>query len=99
MGLNIGLIASAIVSFWITHSVPGILAISCGTIGGVTLYSRIKIWRTGTLRQLYDLVQYNEKAMKKLRNMDTMFWATAVFNSGVFLWYMTRYISGNVRFS
>lgn len=99
MGLNIGLVASSIVSFWITHSVPAILAISCGTVGGVTLYSRVKIWKTGTLRQFYDLVRDDEKAIKKIRNLDSMFWATALFNSGVFLWFMTRHIAEYVQIS
>ena len=70
MGLNIGLVLSAIVSFWIRHSVPGILAIACGAVGGVTLYSRVKFWKTGMARQLYDLVGDNEKEMKKMRNFD-----------------------------
>ena len=90
MGLNIGLVASSMVSLWISHSVPGILAIACGTVGGVTLYSRVKIWKTGRGKYFYDLVQDNEKAMKKLRNIDSMFWALSVFNSGVFLWYVAR---------
>ncbi len=96
MGLNIGLVASSIVSLWISHSVPGILAISCGTVGGVTLYSRVKVWKTGRAKYFYDLVQDNEKEIKKLRNIDSMFWAASVFNSGVFLWYVARHAAGNI---
>ena len=73
MGLNIGLVLSAIVSFWTRHSVPAILAISCGVVGSVTLYSRVKLWKTGMARQLYDLVGDDEKEMKKIRNFDYMF--------------------------
>lgn len=99
MGLNIGLVASTIVSLWIYHSVPGILAISCGAIGGVTLFSRVKIWRTGVINQFYDLVRDNEEALKKMRTMDSLFWGTSVFNSGVFLCYLAWYIAGNFQIS
>ena len=95
MGLNIGLVASSIVSLWIGHSIPGILAISCGSIGGVTLYSRVKIWKTGTAKQFYALARDNEEAMKKMIRIDSLFWATSVFNSGVFLWFVARTIAGN----
>lgn len=88
LGVNFGLVASAIVSFWISHSVSGVLAYTCGAIGGVTLYSRVKIWKKGTAKQLYDLVRDNEKAAKKMRNIDFMFWATAAFNSLVCLGYL-----------
>lgn len=95
IGFNIGLVASSIVSLWIGHSIPGILAISCGSIGGVTLYSRVKIWKTGTAKQFYALARDNEEAMKKMIRIDSLFWATSVFNSGVFLWYAARTIAGN----
>lgn len=90
MGLNIGLVLSAIVSFGMRHSVPGVLAIACGTVGGVTLYSRVKLWKTGMAGQLYDLVGDNEKEMKKMRNFDYMFWGTGAFNTIVFLWHLAR---------
>ncbi len=86
MGLNIGLVASIVFSFWISQSIPGILAVSCGAIGGVTLYARVKAWRTGKAKLFYDLVQDNEEAMKKMRAFDAMFWVTGAFNSIVCLW-------------
>jgi hypothetical protein len=99
MGLNIGLVASTIVSLWISYSVPGILAVSCGTVGGVTIFSRVKAWKTGTVKHLYDLVRDNEEATKKMKKFDTMFWATSAFNMGVFLWHLANLIAGNVQSS
>jgi hypothetical protein len=90
MGLNIGLVASSIVSFWIRHSVPGVLAIACGAVGGVTIYSRFKLWKTGTTKHFYELVKDDEEATKKMKYFDTMFWATAAFNSIIFLWYLAK---------
>jgi hypothetical protein len=88
LGLNISLVASSIVSFWIRQSVPGILAISCGIVGGVTLFSRYKIWKAGTAKYFYDLTQDNQEAQKKLRIIDTMFWAASGYNSVLFLGYV-----------
>jgi hypothetical protein len=87
MGLNIGLVASTIFFLWAIHSVPGILALSCGAIGGVTVYSRVKIWKSGVLRALYAVVENNEDAVKKLRAFDSLFWIVGISNSGVCLWY------------
>jgi hypothetical protein len=88
MGLNIGLVASTVFSVWTSHSIPGILAISCGAIGGVTIYSRIKVWKTGKAKLFYDLVRDNQEAAKKMRTFDAMFWATGVFNLVVCLSYV-----------
>lgn len=90
VGLNIGLVLSSLVSFWIRQSVPGILAITCGTVGGVTLYSRVRLWKSGTAGHLYDLVGDNEKAAKNMRNFDYLFCGTGAFNTIVFLWYLAR---------
>ena len=87
LGLNIGLVVSSIVSFWIRQSVPGILAISCGIVGGVTLFSRYKVWKTGTAKYFYDLTQDNQEAQKKLRIIDMMFWTASGYNSVLFLCY------------
>jgi hypothetical protein len=87
MGLNIGLVVSTVFLFWTSQSVPGILAVSCGAVGGVTLFARVKAWRTGKTRRFYDLVRDDEKATKKMRTFDAMFWATGVFNLGVCLSY------------
>jgi hypothetical protein len=88
MGLNIGLVLSSIVSFWTRHSIPQILAIACGVIGGVTIYSRVKTWKTGTAKHFYDLVRDNEEATKKMRNFDYTFSALGAFNLIIFLWYL-----------
>ncbi len=88
LGLNIGLVASSIVSFWIRQSVPGILALSCGIVGGVTLFSRYKAWKTGTAKYFYDLTLDNPKTQKKLRIIDGMFWAASGYNSILFLGYV-----------
>ena len=90
MGLNIGLVLSSIVSFGIRHSIPQLLAITCGAIGGVTLYSRIKTWKTGTAKYFYNLVRDNEEATKKMRNFDYAFSALGVFNVLIFLWSLAR---------
>ena len=86
MGLNIGLVASTVFSVWSSHSVPVMLAVSCGAVGGVTIYSRVRTWRTGEAKRFYDLIQDNEEATKKMRTIDAMFWATGAFNSVVCLW-------------
>ena len=70
MGLNIGLVVSTVFSVWSSQSVPGILAVSCGAVGGVTLFARVKAWRTGKTRLLYDLVRDDEEATKKMRIFD-----------------------------
>jgi hypothetical protein len=88
LGLNIGLVASSMVSFWLYYSITGILAISCGIVGLVTIYSRYKIWKTGTVAQLYNLAQENEDLLKKMKMIDWMFWGTSGFNSVVFLGYL-----------
>ncbi|RPH89028.1 MAG: hypothetical protein EHM75_02995 [Desulfobacteraceae bacterium] len=90
MGLNIGLVAATVFSVLTAQSVPLILAISCGAIGGVTVYSRIKIWKTGKTKLLYDLVRDNEEAAKKMRAFDALFWATGVFNLIVCLAYALK---------
>ncbi len=90
MGLNIGLVAATIFSVLTNHSIPVALAVSCGAIGGVTVYSRIKIWKTGKVRRLYDLVRDYEEAAKKMRTFDAMFWATGVFNLLVCLAYVLK---------
>ena len=88
MGLNIGLVLSTVFSVWTSQSVPGILAVSCGAIGGVTLYARVKVWRTDKARRFYDLVRDNEEAAKKMKTFDAMFWATGAFNLVVCLSYV-----------
>jgi hypothetical protein len=88
LGINIGLVASTLVSFWIRQSVPGFLAISCGIVGGVTFFSRYKVWKTGTAKYFYDLTQDDPKAQKKLRIIDLMFWAAAGYNLVLFLGYV-----------
>lgn len=88
MGLNIGLVASTVFFIWTSQSVPGLLAISCGAVGGVTLYARVKAWRTGKARRFYDLVRDNEEAIKKIKTFDAMFWSTGVFNLVVCLSYV-----------
>jgi hypothetical protein len=94
MGLNIGLVAATVFSVLTAQSIPLILAISCGAIGGVTVYSRIKIWKTGKTKLLYDLVRDNEEAAKKMRTFDALFWATGVFNLIVCLAYaLKNYLS------
>jgi hypothetical protein len=90
MGLNIGLVASTIFFVWAGQSVPGILAVSCGAIGGVTVYSRVKIGKTGKAEQFYALVRDNEAAAKKVRTFDVLFWATGVFNLVVCLLYVFK---------
>jgi hypothetical protein len=90
LGLNIGLVASSMVSFWIRQSVPGILAFTCGIVGGVTIFSRYKVWKTGTAKHFYDLIRDNEKATKKLRNIDILFWVTSAYNMIVFLGYVAK---------
>ena len=87
MGLNIGLVVSTVFLAWSSQSVPGILAISCGAVGGVTLYSRVRAWKTGKVKHFYDLVRDNDEATKKMRIFDAMFWATGAFNSVVCLWF------------
>ena len=88
MGLNIGLVVSTVFSVWTSQSIPGILAVSCGAVGGVTIYSRIRIWRTGKVKLLYDLVRDNEVAAKKMKTFDALFWAAGVFNLVVCLSYV-----------
>jgi hypothetical protein len=88
MGLNIGLVVSTVFSVWTSQSVPGLLAISCGAVGGVTLYARVKAWRTGKARRFYDLVRDDEEATKKMKTFDVLFWATGVFNLVVCLSYV-----------
>ena len=90
LGLNIGLVASSIVSFWISQSLPRVLAITCGIVGGVTLFSRYKAWKTGTVKHFYDLIRDDEEATKKLRNLDILFWVTSGYNMVLFLWYMAK---------
>ncbi len=90
MGLNIGLVAATVFSVLTAQSIPLILAISCGAIGGVTVYSRIKIWKTGKTKLFYDLVRDNEEAAKKMRTFDALFWATGVFNLIVCLAYALK---------
>jgi hypothetical protein len=80
MGLNIGLVAATIFSVLTSQSIPFVLAVSCGAIGGVTVYSRIRIWRAGKVKLFYDLVRDNEAAAKKMRTFDAGFWAIGVFN-------------------
>ena len=93
IGLNIGLVASSLVSLWISQGIPPSLAIACEAVGGVTIYSRFKTWKTGTLKYYFDLVRDNEKAAKQLKVFDSMFWATSVFNSMIFLYVFSRYVS------
>lgn len=90
MGLNIGLVASTIFSVWSSQSVPGILAVFCGAIGGVTVYSRAKIWKTGKAKLFYHLVRENEIAAKKMRTFDVLFWGAGLFNLAVCLWYVFK---------
>ena len=90
MGLNIGLVAATLFSYWTSQTVPDILAISCGAIGGVTVYSRVKIWKTGKAKLFYDLVQDNEEAAKKMKTFDAMFWSIGVFNLVVCLSYVLK---------
>ena len=90
MGLNIGLVAATIFSVLTSHAIPLALAVSCGAIGGVTVYSRIKIWRNGKVRLLYHLVRDNEEAAKKMKTFDVLFWATGVFNLVVCLSYVLK---------
>ena len=90
LGLNIGLVASSIVSFWIRQSIPGILAITCGIVGGVTLFSRYKVGKTGRAKHYYDLIRDSEAATKKLRNVDRLFWVTSAYNMILFLWYVVK---------
>ena len=54
----------------------------------MTLYARVRAWRTGKVKRFYDLVQDNDNAMKKMRIFDAMFWATGAFNSVVCLWFV-----------
>ena len=88
MGLNIGLVAATVFLVWTSQSIPVSLAISCGAVGGVTIYSRIKVWRSGKARRLYELVQDNEDAMKKMKTFDVLFWGTGMFNLVVCLSYV-----------
>jgi hypothetical protein len=88
MGLNIGLVVSTVFSVWTSQSVSGLLAISCGAVGGVTLYARVKVWRTGKAKRFYDLVRDDEEVTKKVRTFDVLFWATGVFNLVVCLSYV-----------
>lgn len=90
LGINIGLVASSILSLWISHSVSAVLAYTCGVIGGVTLYARVKIWKNGKIIQLYNLVRDNEKAAQKMRNTDFLFWASAGFNALVFIGFLLK---------
>jgi hypothetical protein len=90
MGLNIGLVAATIFSVLTSHSIPFALAVSCGAIGGVTVYSRIRIGKTGKVRLLYDQVRDNEEAAKKVRTFDALFWATGVLNLVVCLLYVLK---------
>ena len=90
MGLNIGLVVSTVFLVWTSQFVPGILAVSCGAVGGVTLYARVKAWRTGKVKLLYGLVRDNEEAAKKMKAFDAMFWATGAFNSVVCLWFVFK---------
>jgi hypothetical protein len=90
MGLNIGLVVSTVFSVWTSQSVPGMLAISCGAVGGVTIYSRVKAWKSGKVRLFYDLVRDDEKTAKKLKVFDSLFWATGVSNLLVCLWYVSH---------
>lgn len=90
MGLNIGLIASTVFFVWTSQSFPGMLAISCGAVGGVTIYSRVRAWRTGKTKFFYDLVQDNEEATKKMKTFDAMFWAAGAFNLVACLSYVLK---------
>jgi hypothetical protein len=90
LGLNIGLVVSSIFSFLLYHSVTGLLAVSGGIVGGITLFSRFKVWKSGTLKNLYDLARDSDDSLKKLRVFDTLFWAVSVFNTILFLWYLVR---------
>lgn len=90
LGLNIGLVVSSIVSLWLYHSVTGFLAVSGGIVGGVTIYARFRLWKSGTIKDLYDLTLDHEGLLKKLKIFDTLFWAASVFNTVLFLWYLVK---------
>jgi hypothetical protein len=57
MILNIILVVSSILSILYTNSVPGIVAIPCGIIGVITVYSRYLAWKTGAAQRGYHLVK------------------------------------------
>jgi hypothetical protein len=83
-------VAATLFSYWTSQTVPDILAISCGAIGGVTVYSRVKIWKTGKAKLFYELVRDNDTAAKKMKTFDAMFWSIGVFNLVVCLSYVLK---------
>jgi hypothetical protein len=88
--LNFILVASSILSVWIIRDVSGVIAIPCGIVGGITIYSRYQAWKTGAAQHGYSLVRDNKYATKKMSNIEAQFWATGVFNSFIFLWYIFK---------
>lgn len=90
MILNIFLVVAVILSIWISRTVPGIFAILCGIVGGFTIYSRYLAWKMGAAQHGYRLVQDDEQATKQMKNIESLFWATGVFNFAIFLWYVLK---------
>ena len=90
MLINLILVVSSILSVWIIRDVHGIIAIPCGIVGGLTIYSRVMAWKTGAAQHGYYLVSDSKYATKKMKNIEARFWGTGVFNLLVFLWYILK---------
>lgn len=88
MILNIILVVSSILSILNTNSVPSVLAIPCGIIGGITVYSRYLAWKTGAAQYGYYLVKNSEITTRKMRNRELLFLLIGIFNIFIFLCYI-----------